>query len=722
MKLWPRFLAILAWLSLTLVHGAPASAAGTWSAMVVDKDSRTFVVGTAADRLMAFGPDGRILWRIKRAGATSLRMVLSGDRVVLVDKDAGQVAIVRRDTGARIWFYDAGSPLLTTPILANHRWMVAAGAKEGSRLVALDEATGSEAWQIAAPAVGGKIAALSEVAPGLLEVAVEQAGPQVVVRGIDATNGRLHWTSEPFPGTIKSLSDGLVVTTAAAPATADRYAAVDSTDGHVGWQREIDLGAYEEPQRLGGWIVARKMNGPLQAWSARTGAPVWEREPGLPSGLHGVEVSIGPLGSGVLYVLSKVPPQGTGGQKSPPRVLLLALDAATGRETGRLMANTRADGSPSLVGDQVLLPVTVAKGATDATEHALWALKPRTLERAWSARLQDGLGDSSPLMTSSLLIAQDGSRIVALDAATGSERWTQLTDGVSAGPAVLGDTLVFGDDQQALRALRVESGQRQWSLSTKLMFAEKKTWNLVGVALITLFISWFIFHARRGQRMYVRRINGLSALDEAVGRATEMGKPVLYVTGLADVDDIQTLASLSILGHVARRTAEYETPILVPCARSVVMSMAQEVVKEAHFKAGRPDSYHRENVRYLTDDQFGFVAGVDGIMMRDKPAANFYMGMFFAESLILAETGHATGAIQIAGTAAASQLPFFVAACDYTLMGEELFAAGAYLSGDPLQLGSLKGQDAAKALVMGVIFVFCLLVPHYAWLAKVLTP
>jgi hypothetical protein len=81
------------------------------------------------------------------------------------------------------------------------------------------------------------------------------------------------------------------------------------------------------------------------------------------------------------------------------------------------------------------------------------------------------------------------------------------------------------------------------------------------------------------------------------------------------------------------------------------------------------------------------------------------MGSFFAESLILAETGNAVGAIQIAGTAQPAQLPFFVAACDYTLIGEEFFAASAYLSGEADQIGSLKGQDVGKLLVAAGILV-----------------
>jgi len=227
-------------------------------------------------------------------------------------------------------------------------------------------------------------------------------------------------------------------------------------------------------------------------------------------------------------------------------------------------------------------------------------------------------------------------------------------------------------------------------------------WALIVVSTSVLI---FISLARKGKELYIRPIAGLQAVDEAVGRATEMGRPVLYVPGILDMDDVQTIAGVAILGRVARKTAEYETPLSVPVSRSVVMSAAQETVKEAYWDMGKPDAYRPEMVRYLTDDQFGYAAGVDGIMLRERPATVFFMGAFYAESLILAETGHSIGAIQIAGTAMTSQLPFFVTACDYTLIGEELFAAGAYLTEDPRLLGSLKGQDVAKGLAIAFIFI-----------------
>jgi hypothetical protein len=225
--------------------------------------------------------------------------------------------------------------------------------------------------------------------------------------------------------------------------------------------------------------------------------------------------------------------------------------------------------------------------------------------------------------------------------------------------------------------------------------------NLLVIALILVAaITYFIYLGARGRDLYIRKIAGLEAVNEAVGRATEMGRSILFVPGIQDMDNVQTVAGITILGTIASRTATYETELDVPVSRSIVMSVGRETVKQAYLEAGRPDLYNDDMVHYITDEQFGYVAAVDGIMVRQRPAACFYLGAFFAESLILAETGNSIGAIQVAGTAMPTQLPFFVAACDYTLIGEELFAASAYLSEDRQMQGSLKGQDAGKAIAM----------------------
>ncbi len=211
--------------------------------------------------------------------------------------------------------------------------------------------------------------------------------------------------------------------------------------------------------------------------------------------------------------------------------------------------------------------------------------------------------------------------------------------------------------------------------------------------------------AKRGVAIPIRRIAGLDALDEAIGRATEMGRPVLYVPGTDEIKEIQTIYSMMILRHVARKTAEFGTPIIVPVRNSVVLAFAEEAVKQGCADAGRPDAYISDNVRYLSDEQFAYCAGIAGIMNREKPAANVMLGMFFAESLILAETGFGTGAIQVAGSARYEQLPFFVAACDYTIMGEEYFAVTAYLTREPGLVGTIRASDITKVVVIALFVI-----------------
>jgi hypothetical protein len=229
---------------------------------------------------------------------------------------------------------------------------------------------------------------------------------------------------------------------------------------------------------------------------------------------------------------------------------------------------------------------------------------------------------------------------------------------------------------------------------------------------IILAVGVMIFHftaqVRAGKEIFIRRIPGIDAIEEGIGRATEMGKPVLYVPGIDELQDIQTIASMLILGEVSKKVAEYQSEIIVTCCIPIVREVADEVVRAGYTQAGYADDYRSINTRFISSEQFAFCAGTNGIILREKPATNIYLGRFFAESLILAETGFVNRSIQIAGTAEATQLPFFIAACDYTLIGEELFAVSAYLSKDPRLVSSLKASDWVKVfcvvcLVLGTI-------------------
>ena len=228
-------------------------------------------------------------------------------------------------------------------------------------------------------------------------------------------------------------------------------------------------------------------------------------------------------------------------------------------------------------------------------------------------------------------------------------------------------------------------------------------WLLVIVIGCLLYSMW---KASKGGNVSIRKIAGLDSIEEAVGRATEMGRPVHYCPGLGGIGAVeapQTFSGLAILSHVARLAARFDVPLIVTIRQPEVFPMAEETVRQAYLEEGKSDRYDPNSIRFLSSQQFAYAAALLGIMARERPAANFMMGAFWAESLMLAEVGSEVGALQITGTAQLSQVPFFVASSDYTLIGEELFAAAAYLSGDRMQLGSIVGQDMAKVIVAVLI-------------------
>jgi hypothetical protein len=223
------------------------------------------------------------------------------------------------------------------------------------------------------------------------------------------------------------------------------------------------------------------------------------------------------------------------------------------------------------------------------------------------------------------------------------------------------------------------------------------------VTLLALFgaMLWRMSVARKGTLPTIRPIPGLDALKEAVGRATELGRPVHYSTGIGALDNEfgpQTLAGLGVLQYVAKLCAEYGTKIINTVCNPVVFPLSQEMVKAGYSQAGRPDAYTEDMVRFLSSEQFAYAGGAMGTMQREKVAANIMIGAFYAEALLIAEAGFQAGAIQVGSTARMYQLPFFAIVCDYVLIGEEMFAASAYVSRDPDKLGALAGQDIGKVI------------------------
>ncbi len=206
-----------------------------------------------------------------------------------------------------------------------------------------------------------------------------------------------------------------------------------------------------------------------------------------------------------------------------------------------------------------------------------------------------------------------------------------------------------------------------------------------------------------------RKIAGLDALPEMIGRAAEMGRPVHYTTGLGELNTnmaSQLVAGLSVLSYVSEICAKLGVRVIYTVYQSQVMPIATELMKEAYTRAGKADEFDaNDQVRYMSGEQFAYASAVQGVAERERPAANIMIGPFYAESMLFAETFYRIGSIQLAGTARGYQIPFFAVVCDYLLIAEEIYAAGAYVSKDAVLTGSIRGQDVGKLIALILMLV-----------------
>lgn len=240
--------------------------------------------------------------------------------------------------------------------------------------------------------------------------------------------------------------------------------------------------------------------------------------------------------------------------------------------------------------------------------------------------------------------------------------------------------------------------------------------QLITLLLIFGLIIFFVERGRRGKVPWIRRLAGLDAIEEAVGRATEMGRPVHFTTGFGHYGLTNPtyapmhLAGLTVLGYVSRLAAKRRTKLITTIADPTMIPLYEDIMKQAYLAEGVSDQFSPDSARFLSSYQFAYAVGVMDILRKEKVASNLMIGTFLAEALLFSETGAAAGCVQVAGTANISQLPFFAGICDYTLIGEDIYAAGAYVSKDHVLLGSIAGQDLGKVAAVILIIVLTALV------------
>ncbi len=226
--------------------------------------------------------------------------------------------------------------------------------------------------------------------------------------------------------------------------------------------------------------------------------------------------------------------------------------------------------------------------------------------------------------------------------------------------------------------------------------------------LILLCMFFVLRRTTEGKKTYqIRRVQGLDAIDEAIGRATEMNRPVMYLPGWTPLSSPQTLTSMTVLSEVAKKTAQYDCRLIVPVQYPEIHSVLHEVVRQSYLDQGHPDRFRSDDVMWFSNHYFGYAIGVIGIMNKERIGANIMVGSFAFDALMYGEAASQVGAIQIGGTD--GPITDFVVTCDYTLIGEEMYAAAAYLSGDHKRISSIVVEDWFKYVITAAIVLGSLL-------------
>ncbi len=222
-------------------------------------------------------------------------------------------------------------------------------------------------------------------------------------------------------------------------------------------------------------------------------------------------------------------------------------------------------------------------------------------------------------------------------------------------------------------------------------------------AALVLFFYWL---ARRGHAPFVRPIPGVTAIEEAVGRATELGRPVVFVMGMTDVRDIVTHAALSVLEHIARLAASMRTAFVALVRKPDVYPFVETITREAYRSVGELEAFNAgEQVRFLSDEAVVYAMGVARTVAESDAGCTMFFGAFDYTSLLMTEPGARRGMLQIAGDPLLGQVPFFVCTCDFTIIGEEYYAAAAYVSADPALRSAVVSQDLIKVSFVVLILV-----------------
>ena len=213
---------------------------------------------------------------------------------------------------------------------------------------------------------------------------------------------------------------------------------------------------------------------------------------------------------------------------------------------------------------------------------------------------------------------------------------------------------------------------------------------------------------RQGNSPDLRPIRAFDALRGLTARAIEAGRALhvsLGLGGIASDVTADSLAGLKVLEYLADQSAAAGVPAVVTLADPTLLPVAQDVVRRPYGADREGAAEAARHVRWIAPEPAAYAAGVMDILGGEGVDANVMVGAFGDEYLLMGEAALRRKIAHVGGASDPNALPFVFVTADETLMGEDMYAAGAYLSGEPWHVGSLMAQDFMRWVIAGVIIV-----------------
>jgi hypothetical protein len=230
---------------------------------------------------------------------------------------------------------------------------------------------------------------------------------------------------------------------------------------------------------------------------------------------------------------------------------------------------------------------------------------------------------------------------------------------------------------------------------------------LAGLLLFLLFFTFFLWRVGWGRTgvstdVTLRTIPGYDATLEGLAIAAETGRAVHTSPGSGGVGargitTASTLAGMNIVESMARVSAITGAPVQATTNDAVAYALTDNAVRRGYVRAGWSLESDRTGARFLThNDPLAYAAGVSEVVRQNRVSQAVMAGQFGPEVLFITEAHRRAGAHQIAGASDPQALALMTMTTDHTLIGEEIFASGAYLERRRTHIASLLAQDGIR--------------------------